>query len=136
MANARAYLPLVTDTQVQELQIACNAGIRAVAGLPRRGHYPVSKHRRRLGINSVGQTQESILLQGAWKLQPIARGNPRTRHQAKGNVKLPSLSGWSGKMMKTRTLEAWNRLPSEIRAEESEIKMKKMAKEHVIKSNL
>ena len=136
MANARAYLPLITDTQCQELQISCNAGIRAVAGLPRRGHYPVSEHRRRLGIHSVSQTQESILLQEAWKRKPSPREDPRTREQVKGNVKLPALSGWSGKMMKTRTLEAWNRLPSEIRDERSEVKVKRMVKEHVKQVNL
>ena len=131
MANARAFLPLITDTQTQELQTACNAGIRAVAGLPRRGHHPVSETRKRLGIQSVSQTQDSILFQAAWRERPNPAKSPRTRQQFKGDVKLPVLSGWSGKMMKTKTLEAWNRLPTEIRSEKSELRMKKMVKEHV-----
>ena len=133
MASGRAYLPLITDTQTQELQRACNSGVRAVAGLPRGGNYPLTKTRKAIGIASVEEVKETIVLEEAWKRRPSLNKDPKTRSQHKGNIKLPSLKGWSGKLMDTRAKEAWNRLPSHIRNEQSEQKMKKLVKQHIKK---
>ena len=45
LANAGAYLTLLTDGQKRLVQTACNAGIRAVLGLPRWGKFPMSGER-------------------------------------------------------------------------------------------
>ena len=42
LANAGAYLVLLTEGQKKSVQTACNAGIRAVIGLPRWGKFPIS----------------------------------------------------------------------------------------------
>ena len=71
------------------------------------------------------------MLEEAWRRRPSVSKEPKTRSQHRGNIKLPSLKGWSGKLMDTRAKEAWNRLPSDIRNEESELKMKKLIKQHI-----
>ena len=53
MCNAAVYLPFINEGQKLELQTACNAGVRAILGLPKRGRYPLSQLRKSIGISSI-----------------------------------------------------------------------------------
>ena len=72
LSNATAYLPLLSGRQKHEIQTACNSGVRAVAGLPRWGHFPLTETRKLHGIDSVEKTCQILTLHEGWKLQPEA----------------------------------------------------------------
>ena len=133
LSNSGAYLPLVTETQINELQTACNTAIRAVAGLPRRGQYPLTDTRRALSIDSVSGLSRINLLEEAWKMKPSQEANRTTRSVVNGKLKLPKKTGWTGKMIQTKRLEAWNDLPLEIKFEKNATKAKWMIKSFVRK---
>ena len=50
MCNAGAYLPLLGSNQMNDLQTAANAGIRAICRLPKRGQVPMTSIREQLRI--------------------------------------------------------------------------------------
>jgi len=135
LSNAGAYLPLLNETQKKDIQTASNSAVRAVAGLPRKGNYPLSAVRDRLGIKSVEEVCQTQVLVEAWKLQPVAQPTKglMTRANQRGDVKPPQKKGWSGKLIKTKTIEAWNRLPQAIRQESKEKKAKTLINEFVKK---
>ena len=135
LSNAGAYLPLLTETQKKEVQTACNSAIRAVAGLPKRGHYPITEIRTSLGIRSVDEVCQAILYFEAWKLKPVTDVSTGvlTRGKSRGDIKLPGKKGWSGKMIKTKVMEAWNYLPQEIRNETCQKRVKRLVNEIVRK---
>ena len=110
----------------REIQIACNSAVWAVAGLPRKGNHPLTYVRRSLGILSVEEVSESLVLFEAWKMKPQMGQfvGPQTRANARGDVKLPKKKGWSGKTIHTKILEGWNSLPGFIRAEDNKKKGK------------
>ena len=95
--------------------------MRAVAGLPRKGKYPVSSVRQKLNILSVEEVCQSLIYLEAWKLKPVIEEQERnsitTRAKLRGDIKLPKKIGWSGKKFKTKKMEAWNALPQDIRNE-------------------
>jgi len=66
-ANGIAYLPLLNISQSQRLQVAMNAGVRAVANLPRYGQANLSDIREKLKIPSIEQITEKVILDAAWK---------------------------------------------------------------------
>ena len=131
LSNAGAYLPLITETQLRDIQTACNSAVRAVARLPKKGYYPISKVRQSLGIDSVEDVTRSHLLFAGWSTKPVPTETRSTRGTMNRNIRLPSKSGWTGKKILTKRLEAWNELPLEIKREEKGSKAKKMIKHFV-----
>ena len=132
LSNAGAYLPLITDTQANEIQTACNSAARAVAGLPKRGKYPMTEVRKSLNIDSVKNVTRINLLHEGWKARPSPKPNRRiTRCICDKKIRLPKKTGWTGKKISTKRLEAWNELPLEIKLEENNHKAKALIKKFV-----
>ena len=98
--NATAYLPLLTATQQDNIQTACNAAIRSVAKLPRKSaDISISTTRKELDIMSVQNIADKQILMQGWKdrnrfLKTDIHG-PMTRARSNGNIphqcKNPSL---------------------------------------------
>ena len=66
-ASAIAFLPSLNSSQKQKLQVAMNAGVRAIANLPRYGHFDLSKLRSELRMQNINQITEKTILLAAWK---------------------------------------------------------------------
>ena len=116
-----------------------NAGVRAVANLPKYGHFNLTEIRTHLGIQSVVQIKEKVILQAAWKRRDQYQelnqslSGPSTRSRAKGNVPHPIRKGPLNKMISTSLSCGWNRLPITIKFEEDAKKAKRMIAEFVCK---
>ena len=119
MCNPGAYLPLLGVNQLQELQTAANAGIRAVCRLPKRGQAPLTSMREQLGIPSIEATCLRVRWAEAWKRKPPtdAQDGPMTRGRLAGNIPVPDLRGMNGKRIQTLALAAWNELPADVKDE-------------------
>lgn len=119
-ANGVAYLPLLNKKQQQELQVAANMAVRAVAGLPRWGQMSLTEVRRGLRIESVEEVSRKLLYVEAWKKnrdrQKVMQG-PQTRSRLEGNFPLPDLRGKLGSRVENLAQVAWNSLPMEIKLE-------------------
>jgi len=130
MCNAGAYIPLLNQNQIQDVQTAANAGVRAVCRLPRRGQAPISLLREKLKIPSVEELRRRILWTEAWKRRPksATEEGPSTRGRTAGNVPVPDLRGWNGKRIETLAIAAWNELPTEVKNERDRKKAKILIK--------
>ena len=119
MCNAGAYLPLLGVNQMQDIQTAANAGIRAICRLPKRGQAPMTSIRDQLKIPSVDTVCRRVKWLEAWKRKPTTEDltGPTTRGRALGNVPIPDLQGWNGKRVQTIALATWNELPASIKSE-------------------
>ena len=85
-------------------------------------------------ILSVKTLNERLLLEAGWSVQPPQPNLTRpTRGTSNRNIRLPQKSGWIGKMIQTKRLEAWNRLPLEIKLESKKSKAKTMIKKYLKK---
>ena len=103
MRNAGAYIPLLEQNQMHDLQTAANARIRAVCRLPKRGQAPMTL-REQLGIPSVELIRCRVLFwTEAWKKKPTHahEEGPTTRGRSAGNVPVRDLRGWIGKKFRT-----------------------------------
>jgi len=131
-ASALAFLPILNSSQLHDLQVALNAGVRAVVNLPKYGHFKLTDIRSHLGIMSIEQIKEKIILQAAWKRREQFQelnnslSGPSTRSRAKGNIPHPIQKGTLNKMISTSVSCGWNRLPLDIKLEEDAKKAKKM----------
>ena len=131
-SNATAFLPLLSQTQTETLQTSCNAAIRSVAKLPRKSaDISISLVRKSLNILSVSDIAERTTLMHAWKLRHIfntgVHSGPQTRASMKGNIPHPNQKGLLGNLIYTRTALAFNKLPLEIKQENSISKAKNTA---------
>ena len=133
-ANAIAYLPLLTVTQRQKMQVAMNAGVRAVVNMPHYGQANLSSIREKLKIPSIDQITEKVILSASWKnrfqyrSQKNDMSGPKTRARSKGNIPQPKQTGLHGKMISTALVSGWNRLPLAIKDEEDAQKAKQLIK--------
>jgi len=131
-ASALAFLPTLNSTQRHNLQVAMNAGVRAVANIPKYGYFNLSAIRSQLKIHTLEQITEKMILQAAWKRKTEFRElcntltGPSTRSKAQGNLPHPNQKGHLGKMVSTSILCGWNRLPLAIKIEDDMRKAKKM----------
>jgi len=141
-ANAIAYLPLLNITQRQKLQVAMNAGVRAVANIPRFGQANMTAIRSRLGIPSVEQISEKVILSASWKNREFFRSQnngmsgPQTRSRTNGNLPQPVQKGVYGKMVSTALVSGWNRLPIAIKNEDDPQKAKTLIKNFAFSKNI
>jgi len=128
-SNATAFLPLLSKTQTEMLQLSCNAAIRSVAKLPRKSaHTSISTVRKSLNILSVSDIAEKTTLMQAWKLRKELtisnRSGPQTRAASKGHIPHPIQKGLLGNLVKTHAALAFNKLPMEVKQEDSLAKAK------------
>ena len=135
-SNGTAYLPLLTKTQSDSLQTSCNAAIRSVANLPRKSsHISITSVRNSLNIMPVTKIAEKLILTHAWKnrrvLLPKELPGPCTRSRSRGNNPQPIQKGVIGKMVSTLATSAFNKLPLDIKLEESFSKAKYQIKKLV-----
>jgi hypothetical protein len=132
LSNAAAFLPLLDKGQMSELQVACNMGIRAVFGLPKKGNYPLTEIRCKNNIESVEEIRQKLVLYEAWKARAnisiMSTSGYETRSRVAGNVPAPMQKGWAGKMIRTIATSAFNELPEDIRKENDHTKAKKKIK--------
>jgi len=136
-SNAIAYLPLINASQQQALQVAINAGVRAVANIPPYGYANLTTIREKLGLPNIYQITEKVILTAAWKqksqcLQENKQlEGPSTRARAKGNIPQPMQKGALANMVSTTIACGWNRLPYHIKNEDDFYKAKEAIKKHV-----
>ena len=134
--NALAFLPHLSDAQIQLLTTAYNSGIRAIFGLPKRGYAPISDLRSRLHIPSVEDIRDSSLFMAAWNnrehFSTPAKSGPTTRGRANLNVPLPDLRGMSGKLLSSISAKYWNKLPIAIKLEQKKCKAKTLIRNFVL----
>jgi len=129
-ANALAYLPHLTISQMRTLQTAANSTIRAVIGAPHVGPAPMTEIRKSLNIDSVAQIRDQCLALYAWSMAPSWDfSGPDTRGRRAGKIPHPDLRGWSGSITENVAKITWNKLPEEIKL----VNDKKVAK-NAIKS--
>lgn len=122
-SNGLGYLPHINKTLLSKLQTACNAGVRAVVSLPRRGQADLSKVRESLGVFEVAQIRDKILLTEAWKqrhelLKPVPPG-PLTRNRKNRNLPLPDYRGKEGSKLSNIIIGYWNQLPLDLKTIEN-----------------
>lgn len=115
MCNAGVYMPRLSKRNLEDLQVAMNAAVRACSGLPRRGKYAISEARVKLGLRDVWQVREEQLLLRAWRnrLEHLgaSRVGPRTRASIAGKRTLTQAVDPAVK----EEIKAWNRLPEELK---------------------
>ena len=117
--NMGAYMSMLTEKDINKIQVACNTGLRAVLGFPRRGADDLSSGRKKLGIPTVKQIihQRELLL--AWEhreeLLVLAAKGRATRRQEIGDVIAQDQRGKKKHLSKTRARLMWNQLPAEVR---------------------
>jgi len=138
MSNALAVLPRLNQCEMQKLQTAANSAIRAILGLPRYGHYPISDLRKKLRIPSVIDLRDRLLNIAAWKKfcsksDSSSLNGPITRAKSEGKVIHPIQKGFRGQMIDTKLDLAWNSLPKSIKEENRQAHALKLIKELVYK---
>ena len=118
-ANASTYLTQLMEQELHKVQVACNAAIRAVLGVARRGEFDVEAGRRKLGISSVRQIRRQYELMAAWErreeLSREARLGRATRRRTGEKVVTPDQRGQRRLLTGVRAAIAWNDLSQEIR---------------------
>ena len=135
--NALAFLPIINASQRQSLQVALNAGVRAVANIPPYGHANLTNIREKLGIPNINQITEKVILSAAWKQRAHFRQTnsqlegPSTRARSNGNIPQPVQKGFNSNLISTAIACGWNRLPLSIKNENSSIKARLLIKRHV-----
>jgi len=133
-SNALAYLPSLTEGQLDCLQTAVNSGIRAVLDLPRRSSISMTSVREKFGFLSVAEVKEKCLMLAAYKNRANFfecnrnTAGPSTRGKARGDVPHPVIKGHLGKTVSSALASTWNKLPSSIRHEDNPVKAKYLIK--------
>ena len=127
--NGLAFLPALNMTEIDQLQRAMNAGIRAVVGLPRYGYAPISDITAKLGLPTLQKIKEKVLLQAAWKRfhehKPKYSDGPMTRGRSMANIPHGNQKGHAGKISSTVLIPFWNRLPLTIKEQSDPRKAKR-----------
>jgi len=133
-----AFLPLLNITKRQQIQVAMNSGIRAIANIPHYGQYNLSALCSQLGIPSVDQITEILVQTAAWKqrdhfnMQAMKMSEPSTRSRAQGNVPQSNQQGYMGQMVSTAVTCGWNRLPKILKSENNSTKAKKLIRQFIL----
>jgi len=133
-SNGLAYLPTLNQSELLELQTACNAGIRSIIGLPRYGYAEISVLREGLKIPSVSALKNRICSVAAWKQFSIKVNDstdypgPTTRGRQNKNFPLPDMRGHAGKLSSASLTKAWNALPIDIKIANSISSVKQYVK--------
>ena len=121
-SNALAYLPSLTEGQLDCLQTAVNSGIRAVLDLPRRSSISMTSVREKFGFLSVTEVKDKCLMLAAYKNRAnffacnMNTAGPSTRGKVRGGH--PVIKGHLGKTVSSALASTWNKLPSSIRHED------------------
>lgn len=117
--NAAAYMPSMTDGDVRELQKACNAGVRAVLGLPRKGK-DLEQGRKSVKIPTISQVREWYALVEAWeeraKMKKLVAMGRLMRRRETGQIRVLDRRGHRKRQVEVRAASAWNRLPEWIQS--------------------
>ena len=134
--NAVTVLPTATKFELNELQVACNSGLRAVWGVPKYGYVDITGIRKHLNIPSVDMITERKLLESAWKTFAdfdfkSNHVGPLTRSKKLKKFPNPIQSGHIGKTSNSLFLKAWNRLPFDIKSDTKIHSVQKKIKAHV-----
>lgn len=123
-SNLLAYMPYVTETQLNTLQKAANAGIRAVISAKRYGHIPLTEIRKELDIPSVKDLVQRAMCYEAWKnrnhFRQISDASRDTRAKSSGNVIIKNAKSWNRQTTFLKLSEAWNLLPKNLKDSESD----------------
>ena len=103
-ASAISFLPLLNATQRQKLQVAMNSGIRAVSNIPQYGHHNISALRSKLGIPSIAQITDILVLTVAWnrrehfQTQALNMSGPSTKGKGERSPTSPKgIPGTNGR---------------------------------------
>jgi len=132
-SNGLVFLSSATQTELDKIQVAMNAGVRAIVGLPHYGHFNISILRSKLNLPSIHSIRSRIMSIEAWKrfskveLEKEVKG-PITRGRTNRNIPLPDQKGHHGKLTDNMLIGTWNTLPLEIKNEENGNKAKKSIK--------
>ena len=120
-SNGLAYLPTLNQSELIDLQTACNAGIRSIVGLPRFGYAEISVLRKHLRIPSISAIKNRVCSVAAWKHFSVKINNssdctgPITRGRSNNNIPLPDMRGHAGKISSASLTKAWNALPIQVK---------------------
>jgi len=138
MSNALAFLPRLNHNQLKNIQTAANSAVRAILGLPRVGHFPISHLREQLKIPSVTDIRDRLLCVAAWKKfsansGSLDRNGPLTRSKSDGKFIHPVQKGFRAHMIDTKIVAAWNDLPKSVKEERRQAQALKLIKDHVYK---
>jgi hypothetical protein len=127
--NSRVIFPGLNSEQEKCLQRACNAGIRAIFRLPKRGQVDMDYFRRKANIDSVSVIKKQVELTEAWLKKPEPKIVPNivTRSLTRGNIPTPDQRGWKRLISSTIAQKHWNVLPESIR----KIEDKKLAQKAI-----
>jgi len=119
--NSPVVLSTSSKSDIAELQTSCNAGIRAVIGLPKYGYADITTIRAKLNIPSVESIVEYSLQVAAWKKfansSVFEYFGPSTRSRSNGNFPHPDQKGQRAMITDTILKLAWNRIPLPIKLE-------------------
>jgi len=113
-SNGLVYLPRLNQSEMTILQKACNAGVRAIVGLPRFGFADLTTIRQKLNIPTVAALNDRITSIAAWKKFANSDWNvmgPVTRSRVNKNFPAPDQKGHAGKISQAFLIKAWNKLP-------------------------
>ena len=135
-SNAGAFLKSLSNKDINRIQTACNAALRAVLGLPKRGKNDLDIGRQRLGIPTVRQVMEQRECLLAWEQRSYfreraARGRCTRRREA-GDLAVPDQRGQRRFLSRTRAELKWNELPDCIRQADDKQSAKKLIRSHVM----
>lgn len=127
--NARAYMPSLSESEIEKLQTAANAAVRAVGGRPRKGVLDVSKLRRDLRIQSVRDVKRSYEMLEAWERREHFRlecesRERSTRSKTEGRVCAPDQRGHKKYLTSTIAANTWNALPDFVRDTNNKMRAK------------
>ena len=126
-----AYLSNATQSELNDIQVAMNSGIRAIFGLPRYGHVEISALRQKLKLPSISSIKSRILSIEAWKRfssKEQSRNGPLTRARKNRNFPLPDQKGHKGKLLNNMLVGVWNSLPTELKNQETIVSAKRRIK--------
>lgn len=128
-SNMLAYVPYATNSQIDTLQTALNAGVRAIVGIKKYGYMPITEYRKELGIPSVRNLLQKSLGLEAWRkremFKNISSTQRSTRAKSLGKVIIKNEKGWKRETSFQKLCKAWNDLSEDLKCSENEYQVKK-----------
>jgi len=123
-SNGLVFLASATQKELNSIQVAMNAGVRAIYNLPRYGYVEASVLRSKLMLPSVETIKSRILSIEAWKRfsknnDMVLSSGPTTRGRKNKKMPLPDLKGHKGKLFGNLLVSFWNKLPLDIKNQEN-----------------
>ena len=117
-SNSPVVLATISSSELSDLQTACNAGIRAMVGIPKYGYADITAIRKKFRIPSVEDIVEYSLQCSAWKFFAhcsFERPGPMTRSKANMILPHPDQRGHHAKISENLFVQAWNRIPLPVK---------------------